>query len=168
MKTLNELIGKKMLLIQPRFFERNYELLLDEELIAGVKVRGIFGKRVEVNGFGGKWEISKASVWSSRLEIREAGKEMPFAFYTGRFFKSDGTIELPRGQKLKTFFGFFRSTYGIKTLSGEKLVLLENKFSLRDKTEITIVKNSDLLEKYPWVILVAWYVAEQRKHHEAG
>jgi hypothetical protein len=72
------------------------------------------------------------------------------------------------GHKLIIKLGLLRSGYGIYTTNGSCLASLKDKISLKEKTEINIESNSELFDKYPWVIVLAWYLSKQRRRSAAA
>ncbi len=167
-KKLSDYIGKSLLLVQPKFFSRDYLLKYGEEIVAGITHTKWYASDFIIEWGKKKWEVYKPSIWRSTLEIKEVNKQLPFASYTRKGFKSGGTINLPMGQKLSLVFKTFKGSYEIQNMNGECLILIKDKFSLKDKTEFTIQQRSELIDKYPWIILVAWYVSAQRRQHSAA
>lgn len=160
---LSEIAGKQILLVQPSVFKRYYQILFEDEVIGEIKSLKWYSFSIEVNCFGGSWIIYKPSFWRGTWEIKESNKQLPFASYTKERFKPIGTIELPRGQKLKINFKTKKSLCEINTIRNERLVLIKEKLSFREKIEFSIEQKSELLDKYSWVIFLAWYIAKLRK-----
>ncbi|MDQ7816482.1 MAG: hypothetical protein RDU14_05605 [Melioribacteraceae bacterium] len=167
-KRLSDYIGKELLLTQPKFLKRDYELKCGEEIIAKINHPKWYSSDFVAIWNKQKWEVYKPSIWRSVVEIKEAGKQLPFAAYQKTRFKSEGVVDLPRGQKLKLVLRVFKGSYEIQSISGERLVLIKDKASFKDKTEFVVEQRSELLDKYPWIILLAWYISSQRKHHSAA
>lgn len=166
-KKLSDYIGNTLLLTQPKFLKREYLLKCGEEIIATVNHPKWYLSDFEVVWNKKKWFVYRPSIWRSAVEIKELDKELPIASYQKIRFKMEGIVNLPMGQQLKIFFKLFRGTYEIQNISGECLVLVKDKFSWKDVTEFHIQGRSELLDKYPWVILLAWYLSSQRKHSSA-
>lgn len=167
-KRLSDYVGKSLLLVQPEFFRRDYQLKDGVEIVASITHPKWYRSNFIVEWGKMKWEVYKPSIWKSLLEIKEINKQLPFASYTRKGFKSGGTINLPMGQKLNLVFKTFKGSYEIQNMNGECLILIKDKFSLKDKTEFTIQQRSELIDKYPWVILVAWYISAQRRNHSVA
>lgn len=168
MKNISDYIGQTLVISQPKFFKRLYELKYEETLLASVQTIGFFGNSLLINGELGNWEIYKPSIWRSHIEVRGRGKELPFAKFINQKFKSGGTIELPMGRRLKLSSNFWKGTYELQNLSGLCLALFRNKISLKEKMLITIEAKSELLDKNPWALVLVWFVALQRRQHAAA
>lgn len=166
-KLLSDYMGQTLQLIQLKFLKRDYELRCVDQVVAKIRHLKWYSSDFEVEWEKNKWEIYKPSIWKSLVEIKESGKQLPFASYSRTGFKSEGVIELPRGQKLKLFFRIFKGNYEVQSISGECLVLIKDKFSFKDKTEFYIQQRSELLDKYPWSILLAWYLTQQRRRRSS-
>lgn len=166
-KKLSYYIGKKLLLTQPKFFKQEYLLKFGEEIIATIINPKWYRSDFEVLWNNKKWVIYRPSIWRSAIEIKELDKELPIASYQKIRFKSDGIVNLPMGQQLKISFKLFKGSYEIQNIYGECLVTVKDKLSWKDETEFHIQSKSELLDKYPWVILLAWYLSSQRKHSAA-
>jgi hypothetical protein len=164
-KKLSDYLGQTILLTQPKFLGRVYELKCDEKTLASVSYPKWYNSDFEITWNKNKWFIYKPSIWKSSVEIKEVNKELPFESYKNVRFKTEGIINLPKGQQLKLVIKLFKSSYEVQSISGECLVLIKDKLSLTDKTEFNVQQRSELLDKYPWVILLAWYVSSQRRRH---
>lgn len=165
---LSQLTGKLLMLTQPSIWKKNFTLICEDEVLGNVTIRGLFGSNIQVNILGGEWEIYYPKFWKSEINIREKGRENPFANYSQKFFSREGTIFLPKGQRLKIKLGVFKNNYGIYTNSGICLVNIKDKFGLKTKTTISIENSSEFLDKYPWVIILAWHLIMKRKQAAAA
>jgi len=167
MKLLSDYIGEKLLFFQPSAFKRIHELKANDEIIATMQQKGFFGMRWETSVQNRNWEIYKPSIWKGVLEIREKGYEMPFASFSRERFKSRGTVSLPKGETLKIEPHLFKGYTEIKNIHDECIVHIKPKTSLKDKAEVTIQKRSELIDKYPWVILVAYVIILEQRQQAA-
>ena len=166
-KRLTQLSGETLNLVQPSVWKNNYEIKHGDELIGTVLLKG-FGFRLIVKILEDEWEIYRPSFWKSEISIKEKGRENPSATYKRKLFSREGIVSLSMGHKLIIKLGLLRSGYGIYTTNGSCLASLKDKISLKEKTEINIDSNSELLDKYPWVIVLAWYLSKQRRRSAAA
>lgn len=169
MKAFSEFSSEEIKFVQPSFFKRFHELRAGEELIGSLHQKGFFGMMWRVSILGKDWEIYKPSFLRSALEIREAGYEMPIATFIRDGLKSKGTISLPMGTSLKIVPHLFKKFCEITNYSAEVLVRIKMKIAIGDKAEVLIEKKSELVDKYPWVIMLAYIVAlaqsRRASHH---
>jgi len=164
MKTISEYTGQKILFIQPSVWKRFHELRCGEELLGTIQQKGFFGMRWEISIQNKNWEIYKQSCWRSALHIREAGYEMPMADFLRDGFRSKGTLKLPGGIRLKIAPHLFKGFCEITDEHEEQLVKIKLKRAFNDRAEVTIEKKSELIDKYPWIIILAYIVALEQKH----
>ncbi len=165
---LSQLAGKSLLITQPSIWKGEYELIYEEHELGKIKLSGFLGSRIQIKIMGKEWEIYYPGFWKAGINIREKGKENNFANYQQKFFSKEGTIFLPKGQRLKVKFELLKRKYGIYTLSGTCLVNIEEKFGLKSRTLINIENSSEFLDKYPWIIILAWHLIMKRKRAAAG
>ncbi|HKJ80948.1 MAG TPA: hypothetical protein VJ954_02905 [Ignavibacteriaceae bacterium] len=163
MKKLSELAGETLLIHQPSVWKSYYELKHDDELLGTINSKGFFGINKIFKMGKDEWEIYRTGFWRSEIGIRQAGYELPYATYKRDGFKLQGTVKCYRGEQMIIDSKILNGEFSVKTLSGEFLAILKNKASLKEKTEIQIEQKSELLDKYPWVIILAWYLSLQRK-----
>lgn len=168
MKLLSEYLGENILIAQMSVFKRNYEIRVNEELMGSIQQKGFFGMMWKVEIQNKKWEIYKPSFWRSALAIRAAGYEMPIANYTRDGLRSRGTLALPMGKNFKIVPHLFRGFCEINNEQEICLVkIIPKKISLKDKAEVVIVKKDDLLDKYPWIIILAYIITIEQRHQAA-
>lgn len=167
MKPLSDYIGEKLLFVQPSIFKGLHELRSNDELIATIQTRGFFGVRWEASIQNKNWEIYKPSIWKSVFEIREAGYELPTASFIRERFKSKGAVSLPKGEILKVESHLFKEFTEIKNVQEECLVHIKSKTSWKERAEVTIEKKPELIDKYPWAILLAYIITLEQRHRAA-
>jgi hypothetical protein len=163
MKSLSELAGETLAIHQPSVWKSNYELIHDEEVLGTIRSKGFFGRNIIFKMEKDEWEIYHPSIWKTEIAIRQAGYELPYATFKRKGFKSSGIVKMYKGEQLKLEYKPFQSGYNIQTISGEHLVNFKDRVSFKEKTQLHIERKSELLDKYPWVIVLAWHIMLQRK-----
>lgn len=168
MKLMSEYLGESIFITQTSLFKRNYEIRVNEEFIGSIQQKGFFGMTWEVSILNKKWEVYKPSFWRSALSIREAGYEIPIANYTRDGLRSRGTLALPMGENLKIVPHLFKGFCEIKNEQDDCLAkIIPKKISMKDKAEVMIIKKSELLDKYPWIIILAYIITVEQRHQAA-
>ena len=167
MKTISEYIGQRIWFIQPSVWKRFHELRTGEELLGTIQQKGFFGMTWIVEAQNKSWEIYKPSFWKSLLQVRESGYEIPFADFIKEGFRSRGTLELPKGIKLKIAPHLFKSFCEVKNESDELLVKIKLKSAMRDKAEVILERKSELIDNNPWILMLAYIIAIEQKHQAA-
>ena len=157
-----------MAFTQPSVWKTYYELKCDDQILGTVKKIKKLSFQLEINIFDNKWIFYRPSFWRSEIAVRQSGYTLPYAKYKDGIFKQHGMIELPKGGRVKIVFKAFKNDYEIQDSSGQVLVKLTDKVKFRTAVDISIMKRSELIDKYPWVIILAWYISAVRKHAAAG
>jgi hypothetical protein len=167
-RNLSQLSGQTLKLIQPSIWKNKFELKYNDELLGKISSRGAFSPGLIIELLENEWELYSPKFWKTEMAVREKGKENPFAKYNKKLFSREGIVFLPKGQRLKIKFGLVRGKYGIYTSSGTCLVTIKDEISLKSSTLVYIETSSEFLDKYPWVIILAWYITRKRKQAAAA
>lgn len=165
-KNLSQLAGHTFNIVQPSIWKNHFEIKYNEQILGTIDKHGLFGTKVQIKIFNKAWEIYPQKFWTSKIAIKETGKENPFAFYRRKIFSGEGFVHLPKGKRLKIKLGTFRSTSGIYNMMGKCIASLKDRISLKSvtaMTEINIVESSEILEENPWVIILAWHLTQMRR-----
>ena len=167
MNLLTNYIGQTLTFNQPKITKREFELISSDEVLAKMIFPKLFSNSVVIEGFDGRWEIKQPSIWRSEFGVYKYGYQMPFAKYVANFWKTKGTIELPKGARLNCKSGQLKRPFEVYSSSGELLIVYANKFSLKGRTTVTIEKKFELIDKYPWIIMLGWYIVLQNRRGRA-
>jgi hypothetical protein len=162
MKSLSELAGQTLIIGQPSMMQNYYELRHDKETLGTIKPDSFFSTRRLVNVFSNQFEFYRPNFFSSEFAIKETFKELPYAKYKHDRFKFNGTVYLQKGQRINMIFRFFKGTFFIQTDNSQILASFKYIISI-ERTTVKIERESTLLDKYPWIIFLAWYLAVYRK-----
>ena len=157
-KIISNMFGETLTFNQPALTKREFELTSSDGVLATLIFPKLFSNRVIVEGFDGKWEIKQPSIWRREYGIYKMGYQLPFAKYISNFWGTKGIIELPKGVRLNCKVGKIKKPFEIYTAKGELLVYYSNKFALKGRTTVTIENRSELLDEYPWILMLGWYV----------
>ena len=164
---LSNMVGETLTFNQPTLMKREFELTSSNGVLATMIFPKLFSNRVIVEGFDGKWEIKQPSIWRREYGIYKMGYQLSFAKYTSNFWRAKGIIELPKGVRLSCKVGKIKKPFEIYNPKGELLVYYSNKFALKGRTTVTIENRSEDLDKYPWILMLGWYVILQYRRGRA-
>ena len=168
MSPLSKYIGEDLILIQPSFFKREYEFRSSDQLLAKMYFPKFFSLTAVIEGFEQKYEIIKPSFWKSEISIRKVGYDLTFATLTTNFFRTKGKIDFQNGKVVNLKFGAFKRICEIFSESEELLIVIQNKFSFKDKNIVTIQKSSSIIDENPWMVMMIWYFLIESKKSGAG
>jgi hypothetical protein len=163
MKNLSDLAGEPLIIRQPSIFENYYELKYGEEILGSIQPDSFFKTSRVVYILSNQFEFYHPHFFSSEIAIKEALKELPYAKYKNDRFKFSGTVYLPRGERFKLIFRFFKGAFSIQTVDSKILASYNYYMSIKEKTTVKIEQESKLLDTYPWIIFLAWYLAVYKK-----
>jgi hypothetical protein len=158
MYPLSNLVGETLTFNQPSLMKREFELVSSKGVLATVNFPKLFSTRVVIKGFDNKWEIKSLSIWQKEFGIYKYGYQMPLGKYASNFWKTKGIIELPRGARLNCKMGQFKNPFDVFSSKGKLLLKYSNKFVLKGRTTVTIKQRSDIIDNYPWIIMLGWYI----------
>lgn len=168
MRRLSDYIGKELLIFQKSIWRRDFELRSGEELIARLFYPKFFSDFTEISVWEETYEFYRPKFLSRDVDIRKKGYQNPFANFQNNFWGSRGVLELPRGIKLTMKFGFFRKQAEIYIGESDLLIAILGRFSLKERSEIIINKRSEIIDEHPWIIMLAFYLAQLRKRNSAA
>ncbi|MGK9476940.1 hypothetical protein [Melioribacter sp. OK-6-Me] len=150
--------GMRFTVNQQSVINRNLEIKLEEELIAGLKRTGFLKNNFLLEGKWGEWEFYRESIWKSDISIRPYGFDLPTAFFYKEFFKNKGTLKLPMGLHFSIALNPFKK-YDELFYGNDKLVLYKQNISLKSKSiDIIITNASEKINKNPWVVAFPVYL----------
>jgi hypothetical protein len=168
MKTLSEYFGKTLQFVQPSIWKRDFELKYGNQLIGMLTYPKFFSVKAEAKIFNTKWEFYEPRWWKRVVEIREVGKELAIASYKPPTFKKKGKLELPHGDSVFLYSNIWATTYEIQDKYERRIILLKSKIGMKVNIEIQVEKRSEVLDKYPWVMLLIVYAEINKKRRRSS
>ncbi len=96
MTKLSELEGAQAEWIQPKTFERLYELRWGEETLAWLTFRSSTGTLATAESAEGSWTFKRVGFLNPRITVRAAGSEEDLAVYQPKFW-GDGVLSFKSG-----------------------------------------------------------------------
>jgi hypothetical protein len=168
MKTASEHNDGKTYIVQPSVFKPVYELRTNGNLVVTMKFPRPFRSLAEVEGYEQRWEFYKPSFWKSTVEVRQKGFELPVAKYIRGRWGRGGTIELPRGDRVKHTFKILKNLNEITSESGTQLITFRRKNVFRNTVIVQFNEQSEIVNKYPWIVMLVWYVILHQGNHSGA
>jgi hypothetical protein len=167
MKKLSDYLGEDLKIFQKSIWKREFELRSGDELIAQLKYPKLFSNLAELKTGDEEVEFYRPNFFKRDVDIRKKGYQNPIAQFKNNFWGRKGTLELPRGVRLTMKFGFFRKQAEIFLGESELLVSMFSRFSMKERSQIIIEKRSDIIDEYPWIIMLGFYLAQLMKRNSA-
>ena len=163
MKSLSDMVGETLIIRRPSTLQNYYELRHYKEVLGTIKPDGLFNTRKLVNIFSSQFEFYHPNFFRAEFAIKETLKELPYAKYRNDGLKFRGTVYLPRGERFKLIFRFFKGTFSIQTDNLQIIASFKYSIAMEERTTVKIEQESTLLDTYPWIIFLAWYLVVYRK-----
>ncbi len=163
MFSLNNYLGKELIIFQKSFWKREF-ILLDNSIEIGklYSVKIINDLFVcEINNQ--KFEFYKKNIFGREILIRERDKQLPFANFTSNFFFTSGELKLLRGQKVLLKIGTFKNNASLYESETKLLFRLRCKLAQKEKCILLIENKSEILKNYSWLPLFVFYLLKTSK-----
>lgn len=167
MKKLSDYIGNELKIFQNSILKRDFELKSGDDLIARLYYPKILSDLAELTIWEETYEFYRPKFFSRDVDIGKKGYQNPFAHFKNNFWGSSGTLELPRGARLKMKFGYFRKQAEIYLGENELLVSVLNKFSIKERSDVVIEKRSEIIDEHSWIIMLGFYLSQLMKRNSA-
>ena len=165
MKPLSQYKDEQLQLVQPSIWKRVYELRTPDTILYTMHYPKLLGSLVIIEGFGEKWEVYRPKWWSSTMEIRKEGTQLPIAKFVGNRLGGGGVFELPMGERVQYRFSIWKGTHELQGEHQQQLILFKRKISFKSVLNVVIEKQSPVVDKYPWLAMVVYrIILEQRSH----
>ena len=168
MRRLSDYIGNELLIFQKSIWKRDFELRSGEELIARLFYPKFFSDLTELSIGNEVFEFYRPRFFSRDVDIRKKGYQNPIASFKNNFWGRKGVLELPRGMRLNMKFGFFRKQAEIYLGENDLLITILSRFSFKERSEVIIEKRSEVIDEHPWIVMLAFYLAQLRKRNSAA
>ena len=163
MKTLSQYTNATLRLEQPSVWKRVHHLRAGDEILCTMTRPHFFGTTVVIAGFGETWEVSQPSIWRSVLEIKRQHQHLPFAtFVSGKWGKA-GTFVLPNGERIEFVQSMWKAVNELHSAQKITLVSMKRNSWRKRGLQVVIEHPSDVLDRYPWIIMVAYMKILERQ-----
>jgi len=167
MRTISDYIGNELLIFQKSIWKREFELRSKDEVIAKMYYPKFFSDLTELTMQNETYEFYRPRFFSRDVDIRKKGYQNPFAHFKNNFWAGKGVLELPRGVKLNIKIGFLRKQAEIFLGESDLLLSILSRFSINERCEVVIEKRSEIIDEFPWIIMLGFYLSQLRKRNSA-
>jgi hypothetical protein len=165
MRKLSELEGEQAEWIQPKTFERLYQLIWGKEMLARLYFRSGTGTLATGETAEGIWTFKRVGFLNPRITVRAAGSEEDLAVYQPKFW-GDGVLSFKGGPVFAWRPTNFWSTAWAFVAPEETVVIAfqtgVEKERLRDifKTQFTVTfyQMSTIREAAPLLVTLGLYL----------
>jgi hypothetical protein len=165
MEALSTVVAMPLYWIQPKTFERRFELRAGDSLIATLCFETAFGTLATAESADGSWTFKRVGFLNPRVTVREVGVDTNLAVYQPRFW-GDGSLEFRDGRVYRwRATNFWGTQWGFADSDENQLFALKpgvDKPKLSDllKTQalVEIEPQGHTLPELPLLVLLGWYL----------
>lgn len=165
METISTAIGLNLYWVQPRTFERQFELRTEDRLFGNLRFEKALGTLATGSSAAGRWTFKRVGFLNPRVTIREAGANDDLGVYWPKHW-SGGWLEFVKGGKFHwKATNFWGTEWGFCDVQDRLLFVLKpgvEKAKLSDllKTQavVEIAPQSHAHAALPLLLLLGWYL----------
>jgi hypothetical protein len=165
MEALSTAVGMRLHWVQPKTFERWFELRAGDSLYATLRFEKAFGTLATAESADGVWTFKRVGFLNPRVTVRKVGAEANLAIYQPKFW-GDGLLEFPDGRVFHwRSTNFWGTQWGFADWDGNSLFALKpgvDKPKLSDlfKTQalVEVEAQGHALAELPLLVLLGWYL----------
>ena len=153
MRRIAELIGSELKWAQPTAFKTQYELRAGDELVAVLRISGLFRDQAAAESADGCWTFERVGFRRNMVRVSACGAEADAAlFKMSRWGDGSGALQLPGGRKLSATTNFWRTEYQFGSEDGEPLLRLSGGGVLRQNAKVDVPAIAAGLPELPWLV----------------
>ena len=153
---------------QPSIWKRIYQLRTADEVLLTMTYPKMFSSRAVVEGFGEIWEFQKPKWWKSDIDIKKQHNQLPFAkFIVGKWGRG-GMFELPNGERIEYVYEIWKNKNELFSQQKIKLISLQRESLFKSSLNVTIERESELIDKNPWIVMIIYDQILSRRQAAQG
>ncbi len=160
MQNIARLIDRELKWVQPSAFKQEFELQVDGELAATLRLKSSFGSFATAESADGCWTFKRVGFWQTRATVRACDSETDLAAFKNNTWKGGGTLELADGRKYLASTNFWQTEFEFKTETGERLFGYKHIGGVMHlSAQVQIEPQTATLPELPWLVMFGWYLA---------
>jgi hypothetical protein len=165
MERLSAALGSELLVVQPRLFERRFELRSGTALLATLSFESTLGTLATAETATEAWTFKRVGFLNPRVTIRERDREVDLAAFWPKVWGS-GWLGLADGRRFQwKSLGFWSRAWGFTDASDEFLFTLkpgaeESGLSdlLKTQAVVVVAPHAYGLTELPLLLMLGWYL----------
>jgi hypothetical protein len=147
---------------------RRHELHSDDELVATLEFRSMFGTLGTAEGADGCFTFKRVGFWQSRASIRDCESVAEVALFTNNTWASGGTLEFPDGARYKGTTNFWMTRLEWKSEAEKPLVSFHYGGVFRKRADVEIAPAARQDRHLHLLVTFGWYLAVMLSHDAAA
>jgi hypothetical protein len=175
MESIANFVGTPLYWVQPKTFERWFELRAGDHVVATLGWETSCGTLARGNTTLGSWTFKRVGFLNPRVTVRQARSEVDIAVFWPRWL-GDGTLEFASGSLFRwQSTNFWGTDWMFAANDGTPLLTLKE--GSREGRLSDLFKTQSLIEIHPeagavpelsLLILIGWYLMILRQDDAAG
>ena len=158
MKPLADVIHGDLRWVQPRVFDRAFELRHLDEIVATLSFRSAFGSFATAASAGGSWTFKRVGFWQPRATVRAEGGTDDLAVFEHNTWSGGGTLALADGRPIRVTTNFWQSKIEFLSADDDVLFRYLTEGFLRQESQLEILPSLERMPEMPWLLLFGWYL----------
>ena len=167
---------EKLSWVQPRTFERQFELRAAGSLFGTLRFEKALGTLATASTATGIWTLKRSGFLNPRVTVREAGREDDIAVFWPRLW-GGGWLDYPTGKRFQwRSMNFWGSSWGFTGMQGEPVFTMkpgsqEAKLAdlLKTQALVDIDAHAYDVTELPLLLVLGWYLMiMQQEESTAG
>lgn len=160
MKNIAHLIDRELKWVQPHALKQEFELQVDGELAATLRLKSSFGSFATAQSADGCWTFKRVGFWQTRATVRACDSEIDIATFKNNTWKGGGTLELADGRKYLANTNFWQTEWAFNTETGERVFGYKNIGGVMHLSALVQIEPHVVsLPELPWMVMFGWYLA---------
>lgn len=158
MRRIADAIRHPLHWVQPRLFDRAYELLSGTDVVATLTLRTAFGTMAEARSADGAWTFKRVGFWQTRATVRWEGESHDLAVFEHDTWKGGGTLKMAGGSAILVTTNFWQSRIEFQLPEGDVLFRYLTEGFMRQEAGLEVAARAERMADLPWLILFGWYL----------
>ena len=165
MEPLTSNHDSKLSWVQPKTFERQFELRAGGKLFGTLRLEKALGTLATAHAATGTWTFKRSGFLNPRVTVREAGGETDAAVFWPRVW-GGGWLDYPTGKRFQwKSMNFWGSAWAFTGMQGETVFTMrpgseESRLSdlLKNQALVDVDAHAYDLTELPLLLMLGWYL----------
>ena len=158
MTRLSDAIHGDLHWVQPRVFDRAFELRHADEVVATLSFRSAFGSFATAASADGCWTFKRVGFWQPRATVRVEGGTDELAVFEHNTWSGGGTLTLAGGGPVRVTTNVWHSKIEFLSAGDDVLFRYLTEGFLRQESRLEVMPPLERMPEMAWLLLFGWYL----------
>ena len=158
MTRLSDVIHSDLHWVQPRVFDRAFELRHLDEIVATLSFRSAFGSFATATSADGSWTFKRIGFWQPRATVRVEGRTDDLAVFEHHTWSGGGTLTLAGGRPVRVTTNVWHSKIEFLSADDDVLFRYLTEGFLRQESQVEVMPSLGRMPERLWLLLFGWYL----------